>query len=188
VRNLALRSAESAKNTASLIDESIVRIKNGSDIVTKTDNAFARVTSNAKKIGDLVGEIAAASNEQAQGISQISKAVAEMDKVVQQNAANAEQSASAAEELSAQAMGMKGYVGDMMALVRGDSGVGVSTAKSLTSGAVRRRPLSVRTKASTPKLLAASNKSRKKIVDGGRVVKPSEIIPMDDKDEFKDFR
>lgn len=118
VRSLALRSAEAAKNTANLIDESIKRIKNGSEIVLKSNDAFDRVLKGAKKVGGLVGEIAAASNEQAQGISQISKAVAEMDTVVQQNASTAEESAAASEELNAQAMQMKELVGELTMLVK----------------------------------------------------------------------
>jgi methyl-accepting chemotaxis protein len=117
VRNLAMRSAESAKSTANLIDESIKRIKNGSEIVVRTNEAFDRVLTGAKTVGELVGEIATASNEQAQGISQISKAISEMDTVVQRNAATSEESASASEELNAQAMQMKGLVGELTVLV-----------------------------------------------------------------------
>ena len=68
---------------------------------------------------ELVGEIAAASNEQAQGIDQVNISVSEMDKVVQHNAASAEQSASASEEMNAQAEQMKGFVYDLVALVGG---------------------------------------------------------------------
>jgi methyl-accepting chemotaxis protein len=69
--------------------------------VAAASDAFAEVTSGAAKVGELVAEIAAASNEQAQGIGQVNMAVAEMDQVVQQNAANAEESASASEEMTA---------------------------------------------------------------------------------------
>ena len=67
----------------------------------------------------MIDEIAAASEEQAQGIDQINKAVSEMDKVTQQTAANAEESASASEELTAQAEQMKGYVSDLEAVIGG---------------------------------------------------------------------
>lgn len=120
VRNLALRSADAAKNTADLIDGTVKKIKGGSDLVAQTNNAFAKVAESSSKVGELVGEIAAASNEQAQGIEQTNTAVAEMDKVVQQNAANAEESASASEELSAQAEQMMVIVGELEALVGGD--------------------------------------------------------------------
>ena len=74
---------------------------------------LARWLTGAKKVSELVGEISAASNEQAQGIEQINKAVAEMDKVVQENAASAEESASASEEMNAQAEQMKDFVGEL---------------------------------------------------------------------------
>ena len=123
VRNLAMRAAEAAKNTADLIEGSVKKIKNGSDLVSKTNADFAKVATGSKKVGELVGEIAAASQEQAQGIEQINKAVAEMDKVVQRNAASAEESASASGEMNAQAGMMKGFVADLVALV-GESGNG----------------------------------------------------------------
>ncbi len=125
VRNLAMRAAEAAKSTANLIEGTVKKVKNGSDIVAKTNEAFAKVAVGAKKINELVGEIAAASQEQAQGIGQINKAVVEMDKVVQKNAASAEESASAAEQMNAQAETMKGFVGELTALI-GGSGSGES--------------------------------------------------------------
>jgi len=75
--------------------------------VSTTDEAFAEVSVNSTKVGELVGAIAGASDEQAEGIAQVNKAVVEMDKVVQQNAANAEESASASEDMNAQAEHMK---------------------------------------------------------------------------------
>jgi methyl-accepting chemotaxis protein len=93
---------------------------NGSEIVARTNDAFDRVLNSSKKAGELVGEIAAASSEQAQGISQISKAISEMDKVVQQNASSAEESASASGELNAQAMQVREFVNEMITVIRGD--------------------------------------------------------------------
>ena len=75
VRNLALRAAEAAKNTADLIEGTVKRVKDGSEIVTKTNEAFTEVATSASKVGELVGEIAAASNEQAEGIDQVNKAL-----------------------------------------------------------------------------------------------------------------
>jgi methyl-accepting chemotaxis protein len=70
-------------------------------------------------VGELVGEIAAASSEQAQGINQVNTAVNEVDKVTQQNAASAEESASAAEEMNAQAEQMRAFVGELNGVVNG---------------------------------------------------------------------
>ena len=119
VRNLALRSAEAAKNTAELIEGTVKKVNDGSDLVEKTNTEFSKVSESAAKVGSLVSEISAASREQAQGIEEVNKAVTEMDKVTQQNAANAEESASASEEMSAQAEEMKSYVSDLVAMVGG---------------------------------------------------------------------
>ncbi len=122
VRNLAMRAAEAAKNTADLIEGTVKRVKGGSELVEKTDKEFREVAASVGKSGDLVGEISAASQEQAQGIEQVNKAVSEMDKVVQQNASNAEQSASASKEMNAQAERMKEFVRQLVALVGGANG------------------------------------------------------------------
>jgi len=109
VRNLAMRAADAAKDTAVLIEGTVKKIGEGSDLVDTTNEAFTEVASRAAKVGELVSEISAASNEQAEGIQQVNGAVVEMDKIVQQNAASAEESASASEEMNAQAEQVKGF-------------------------------------------------------------------------------
>jgi hypothetical protein len=121
VRNLAMRAADAAKNTALLIEGTVKRVHNGSDLVQKTEEALSRITGTTSKVNELLSEIAAASNEQAQGIDQVSKAVGEMDRVVQQNASQAEESASASVELNTQAEETKRYVGQLVALVNGSN-------------------------------------------------------------------
>ncbi len=93
VRNLAMRAADAAKNTADLIEGTVKKVDDGSRLVTVTSEAFTKLAEGSGKVGELVAEIAAASEEQVQGIDQVNKAVAEMDKVVQQNAGNAEEMA-----------------------------------------------------------------------------------------------
>ena len=132
VRNLAMRSAEAAKNTARMIEESVKNSKNGVDIATEVGKVLDEIVQSVGKTTDLVSEIAAASQEQAQGIDQVNTAVAQMDKVTQQNAANAEESASASEELSAQAESMKDAVGQLVALVGGAASKMVSGEPSKT--------------------------------------------------------
>ena len=117
VRNLALRSAEAAKNTSYLIENTVKLITDGSVLVKKTSDAFTEVTANTVKGSDFVAEIAAASNEQAQGINQINRAIGEMDQVIQQNASSAEENASASEEMSAQADHMKITIDQLVSLV-----------------------------------------------------------------------
>ena len=111
VRNLAQRSAQAAKNTADLIAESVKNAEGGVKIAGEVSKSFGSITGSIKKVNDLIAEIAAASQEQSQGIDQVNTAVAEMDKVTQQNAANSEESASASEELSSQAEELQGMVG-----------------------------------------------------------------------------
>lgn len=117
VRNLAMRAARAAGSTTELIEDITKKVMDGTERVSKTHAAFARVAEGSKKLVALMGEITVASNEQAQGLEQVNVAVSEMDKVVQHNAANAEQSASASEELSAQAQQMKSMVNQLVVLV-----------------------------------------------------------------------
>ncbi len=122
VRNLAMRAAEAAKDTAGLIETNIHDIRDGFGLVRATDEAFTEVQSSVSKVSELVGEIAAASAEQSQGIEQINQAAVQMDKVTQQIAANAEESAAASEELSAQAETMLEQVSELVLLVDGSAG------------------------------------------------------------------
>ena len=123
VRNLALRAADAAKNTAVLIESTVSRVQHGSALVKKTGEALFQVSGTTSRVDGLLAEIAAASNEQAQGIDQVSKAVAEMDGIVQRNAAQAEESASASVALSDQAAETSQYVGELVVLVNGSNRV-----------------------------------------------------------------
>ena len=131
----------------------------------------------------MVGEIAAASSEQAQGIDQINKAVNEMNSVTQQVAANAEESASSSEELNAQAEQMKGYVAELSDIVGGNghgevNGHGVTRGKPGLQGTMT----SVRQVSQRPvqdnKFLTHQQKAKG--------VAPEQVIPMEE-GEFKDF-
>jgi len=104
VRNLAARSAKAAKETAEMIEGSVKKVTDGTDMANRTAEALKEIVASVGKVTDLVAEIAAASNEQAQGVSQISTGLGQIDQVTQQNTAHAEESASASEELSSQAM------------------------------------------------------------------------------------
>ncbi len=121
VRNLAQRSAQAAKDTASIIESNITLSENGVSVAKKVGDSLAEITVQAKKVNELMDEIAAASQEQSQGISQINKAITQMEAVTQQNAANAEESASASEELNAQAGNLREIVQQLVVLVDGKS-------------------------------------------------------------------
>jgi len=121
VRNLAMRSADAARNTADLIEGTVSKVNVGKDLVEKTGSVFESVSASTSKVVDIVGEITVSSRRQAQSIEEVNSAVIEMDKVVQSNAAGAEQSASASEEMSAQAKQLKSLVKNLAALA-GDVG------------------------------------------------------------------
>ena len=104
-------------------------------MVQKTNAAFSEAAVSIAQMEGLLGEITAASNEQAQGIEQINLAVSEMDRVVQQNSANAEESASSSEEMSAQADHMKDIIEQLMAMIGGASGSAEEVNLNETTGA-----------------------------------------------------
>jgi methyl-accepting chemotaxis protein len=182
VRNLAMRAAEAAKNTSDLIHASNSQINEAADLNAQVVAALDDNTTISGKVGKLISEVAAASEEQARGIDQISKAVAEMDKVTQQNAANAEESASASEELTAQSREMTFIVSDLLSLTGGravdqksgkepvgggesaDAGPQPSRAPVLAPGAHRTAP-------------ARSGKKTE--------IHPEQVIPLEN--DFQDF-
>ncbi|MHC1768939.1 MAG: methyl-accepting chemotaxis protein [Verrucomicrobiia bacterium] len=119
VRSLAQRSAAAAKETAEKIEAAIASSRNGSQSCDKVRVSLTQIANKVSSTDSLVGEIATAAREQAQGIEQINTAITQMDQVTQSNSASAEESASAAEELDAQAASLKDMVGRLRQLVGG---------------------------------------------------------------------
>jgi methyl-accepting chemotaxis protein len=119
VRNLAMRAAEAAKSTGSLIEANVTRVAGGVRLVENLKCSLAEVTTSSSKVSNLVSEVAAASVEQSKGIEQINVAVTQMNSVTQSNSASAEESASAAEEMAGQAQTLTDLVGELTALVNG---------------------------------------------------------------------
>ncbi len=196
VRNLAMRSAEAAKNTASLIEGSVKNAKNGVEISSEVSKKLEEIVAHVGKTTDLVAEIAAASTEQAQGIEQINTAVSQMDKVTQQNAAAAEESASAAEELSAQAQQMHSVVQQLVALVDGSRGqpqtVSVSPSAAPASRKTARLSLTDQTfhhiaegKGQAKAAAKAKSTPKAKAAPAAAKPEPKSVIPLEE--DFKDF-
>ncbi len=177
VRNLAVRAAEAAGNTSSLIETTVKKIGEGSALVTRSSEAFSEVSKSTAKAGELVREIAAASGEQAQGIDQIARAVNDLDRVVQTNAANSEESAAAADTMRAQAEHSKTLVRDLVALVAG------SESESDSMRPLKRSRPMKKSKSSQRRPIAGSKMARR----GGspREVSPERVIPLDD--NLEDF-
>jgi methyl-accepting chemotaxis protein/methyl-accepting chemotaxis protein-1 (serine sensor receptor) len=193
VRNLAQRCAQAAKDTASLIEESMAKSRDGMAKLDQVADAIRSITESAVKVKTLVDEVNLGSQEQARGIEQIAKAIVQMEQVTQKNAANAEESASASEELSGQAETMKSVVGQLRALVggnardvsRGTPGGRYSRAQLASAPAVKKEDHS-------RSLAALQNR-----LAGKRTVRPMEpapvaagkpdrsALPLDD--DFKEF-
>jgi len=117
VRKLAQRSAQAAKETAAKIEDSIAKSANGVAISSKVTESLNLIVIKARLVDEIVAEIATASREQSQGISQVNSAVTQIDKVTQTNAASAEESASASGRLNAQAATLRKLVGELQDLV-----------------------------------------------------------------------
>jgi methyl-accepting chemotaxis protein len=201
VRNLAQRSAEAAKNTASMIEESVKNANNGVQINKEVGESLSEIGEAARKVNDLVGEIAAASNEQSQGIEQINTAVGQMDSVTQQNAANAEESAAASEELSAQAQELEKMVQELMAMVGGagtrSAPAGTKKAKGNRQGQFAQD--SAKPAAAARKPAARARATPEQRMPGGVAhpararatgeshTNPEDVIPMDSDSELSKF-
>ncbi|MDM8535501.1 methyl-accepting chemotaxis protein [Desulfobacterales bacterium HSG17] len=183
VKSLAMRSAGAAKETSALIEETVERIKAGAGVVEKAKGAFSEVDDISAKAGDLVGEIAAASDDQAQGIEQVNRGVADMDKVIQQNAANAQETSSASEQLLFQAGKMKEFVEKLILIVKGGKNdsltkkdePGIKPKKQIQSQGTFNRDTH-----KNKELTAQSEKKPEKI-------SAEELIPFDDDVDFSEF-
>jgi methyl-accepting chemotaxis protein len=103
VRSLAGRSADAAKEIKSLINASVERVEQGTVLVDQAGTTMTEVVTSIKRVTDIMGEISAASSEQATGVAQVGQAVNHMDQATQQNAALVEQTAAAASSLRSQA-------------------------------------------------------------------------------------
>ena len=194
VRNLAMRSAEAAKNTSELIEGTVKKIKDGSELTETTNEAFSKVSESNKKVADLVAEIAAASNEQSKGIEQINIAVSQMDKVTQTNAANAEESASASEEMNAQAEQMKSIVGELSAMVSGSAEITQSGRPSYSGSSPKKQRFhvnklhNINSEKSVSSYQSKNSSSYSNKSGKAQEISPDQAIPFDDDDDFEDWK
>ena len=174
VKNLALRSAEAAKNTNDLIDEATRNSEMGARIVEQVTKSFIEMKDQFNKVKSIVNEISASSDEQAHGVNQISTGVNEMNRVTQQNAANAEESASAAEELTSQAAELKSMVASFVINKKSGGAYKPPTQK----------PLHVTTDRRQAPAQLTHNKPK-----NAYEVKPEAVLPLDSfDDDFDDFK
>ncbi|MCX6537689.1 MAG: methyl-accepting chemotaxis protein [Acidobacteria bacterium] len=175
VRNLAQRSAQAAKDTASLIEDAIARSQQGSDRVTQMGSVIGVITEKATKVRSLVDEISVASREQTQGIEQVTQSISQMEQVTQTTAATAEESAAASEELNAQAETSMQVVGNLEMMVGG------SRSASIPARTVARKAAP----AAGGKVVKMSMTPRAKT--GPTPTKAEKAIPFDDTGTFGKF-
>lgn len=184
VRSLARRSAEAAKNTATLIEGAQRNAADGVAMSEEVARSLEAIGEQARKVTQLVNEMAAASTEQAQGIEQINTAVSQMDQVTQANAANSEEAASASEELSAQATELNDMVEELSRIVNGAKAGAQDGGTLAIAHAGRAKAL--------PAPVKRPPERRAKALQGtaapahGKEVAPQQVIPLDDKD-FEGF-
>ncbi len=119
VRNLALRSADAARNTNQLIDGMVRKVSDGSLIVESTSTAFVELSGSSSKVGNLLNEIAAASSEQAKGIREVNQSLSEMEGVVHKEVEDARTTATASTDMKNQAQQMHTVVNRLVGMIGG---------------------------------------------------------------------
>ena len=184
VRNLAMRSAEAAKNTANLIEESSKNADNGVAFNQEVLKNLNEINNEVNKVSEMMAEIAAGSEQQSQGIDQINTAVEQMNQLTQHNAANSEESASAAQELGSQAQEMRQMVETFM----------LSNSRGTKAYAAPRREQSAQSFQNAPRVPVGAVAGKAKSPGGNGngngnghkrtplSEKASQIIPLDDID------
>ncbi len=194
VRNLAQRSAQAAKDTAALIEESIMKSTEGRGKLDQVAGAIQSITESAQKVKTLVDEVKLSSDEQARGIEQISRGIAQMEHVTQNSAANAEETASAGQEMRSQSERLEEIVRRLRTLVHGSAEKRIESNKPADAKLQKKAgpgtaPSTGKDKPSElPKLAGAlahaNGNSRHEPVAVGPRPAPS-AIPLDD--DFKEF-
>jgi methyl-accepting chemotaxis protein len=170
VRNLAQRSAQAARDTASLIEESITKSQEGNAKVEQVAESISAITESVRKVKGLVSEVSESSRQQSQGIDQVAHAVAQMEKVTQATAASAEESAAASEELTGHVETTLAQVSSLEAVVSGQSSAPVfhvpARVKSPQGKGTKLVKLSPKAAAAKPRF-AASAESQIPLGDTG---------------------
>jgi methyl-accepting chemotaxis protein len=167
VRSLAQRSATAAKEIKQLIGDSVERVNNGYTLVEQAGTTMSEIMQAVRRVTDIMGEIAAASEEQSSGISQVGRAVTQMDEVTQQNAALVEQAAAAAASLQDQAARLRQTIGAF----RVNGGEPTVAAKSLPAAA--KKAVNAAAKPAVKPAVAAAATAAKADLGAREVAKPA---------------
>ena len=176
VRNLAQRSAQAAKDTAALIEESIQKSSEGSVKLEEVTGSIRAITESTSKAKTLIDDVNRGSQEQAKGIERISKAICQMEQVTQRNAASAVEGASASHELNSQATALSVAVERLHSIVSSEKGTHLALAATASRTAPRILP--------APTMRSITNSSRSRA--GLKSPPKTDPFPMEDED-FVDF-
>ncbi|RLA16867.1 MAG: hypothetical protein DRQ60_03450, partial [Gammaproteobacteria bacterium] len=175
VRNLAQRSATASKDIKDLIEDSVAKVGEGSELVHKSGETLEEINTSVKKVSDIIAEIAAASHEQSAGIEQINKAITQMDQMTQQNAALVEQAAAASESVGDQAEGLNKLISFFSV-----KGVGEHASQPGVERRSAERPWQ---KPSATKILPEAEPAPQ----SENLVPLSKAVSVDDDDEWEEF-
>ncbi len=140
VRNLARRAAEAARETTTLIEDSVKRSRDGKQVVDEAGKSLGAIVQGATRMSELVSGIAKASEEQARGVEQVNAAVTQMNKMTQDNASEAQASSSVAQDLGEQARTVKGMVEELVGIVDGRRGRRASATTPLIATGEPEKP------------------------------------------------
>ena len=187
VRNLAVRSANSVKETNQMVEDTIKNIANGNHLVEVTSKQLAEIVDGSAKVSDIAEEVATASKEQTQGLDQITTGLGQIDQVTQENTASAEESAAASEELSAQAQQLKAMVSKFKlreSEAAKKDAVSNDLIQKIKSELAREQNLKVEHLQLQHKDAKAETKDKKAAEK--KIVNPKEVIKLDD-DNFGKF-
>lgn len=173
VRNLAQRSAQAAKDTASIIESNIHLSEQGLKVSEQVSSSLLEINDEASKVSELLDEISTASQEQEIGINQINKAISQMEYVVQSNASTAQESSSSAEMLSNYSDNMKDIINSLVGLIKGVSDYNANSTLRIAPAGTPARQIS-----STSE--RRSRRAAKSNLIGASVVNPEDVIPLGD--------
>jgi methyl-accepting chemotaxis protein len=194
VRNLAVKSADSVKETTRMVEETVSNIKQGTDAAKATAEQLTAIVEGSGKVANFLEEIAQASREQAQAIEQITEGLDQIDQATQANTASAEESASASEELAGQAQQLRGMVaqftldsrlagGTRLLAYNPDSGKGKNRSSADGNGGKGGRPSGVKKTAVKAGQQASSKGWDSPARETGiKPLRPEEQIRLDDED------
>jgi methyl-accepting chemotaxis protein len=172
VRNLAQKSAKAANDTAEIIERNIQLSEHGAKTSDDVNISLSEIVEKVEKVNQLMNEVSVASQEQSNGVTQVTQAIGEMEKVVQQNAASAEETNASAEEMTAQAERLNEIVESLTLIVKGVKSKSSDKATASESMPVENERRSFEPKA---KPVRSTEKS---------IISPNDVIPLDDDDDF----